>query len=403
MMVRNRRLIQTICLAVACFLLWPLPFWAGASKFVIQLSPFVSVCSAIATRSVGIGLAGGLIVAAIAIFQRRWFCIYACPVGLLLDGLTRVGLKKSRWWSRCPSLGKYFAILTMTGSIVGYPLLLWMDPLAIFSNSFAIRISANFISGALALLGLLTLFLLSFISGSVWCARWCPLGGTLDLLASIRTPLRIGSKTAFKRAPSAAFAGSPTLEGRRYFIFAAVGLAAGFGARRLGAARRENAPLRPPGAVAESTFTGMCLRCGHCVRSCPTKIVHPDVGQAGIAGLMAPVLRFDKSYCREDCAACTKVCPSGALQPLELAVKNRYIIGEALMDGSLCVLALGQRDCDACMRACPFQAVQIHWDEEQYVAYPVVDFNKCNGCGACEVACPTAGDKAIRVWKRTDG
>ena len=118
--------------------------------------------------------------------------------------------------------------------------------------------------------------------------------------------------------------------------------------------------------------------------------------------MMAPVLRFDKTYCREDCAACTKVCPSGALQPLELAAKNRYIIGEALMDGSLCVLALGQRDCDACVRACPFHAVQIHWDEQQYVAYPVVDFNKCNGCGACEVACPTGGDKAIRVWKRTD-
>jgi ferredoxin len=64
------------------------------------------------------------------------------------------------------------------------------------------------------------------------------------------------------------------------------------------------------------------------------------------------------------------------------------------------VLALGEMDCDACARSCPFDAVRIHWDEEQYMAYPVVDRQKCNGCGACEVACPTREVKAIRVWKR---
>ena len=392
MRVKKHRFVQILCFAAAGILLWPLPFWTSAAKCVIQISPFAAICDAIALRSVNLGLGVGLVLAAIAIFYRRWFCKYACPVGLLLDGVSRIGLQKSGWWARCPHVGRYAAILTVAGSVVGYPLLLWMDPLAVFSSSFAIRTAGSVLSGVLAALGLFILISLSFASGPVWCSRLCPLGGTLDLLASINKWFR----TAQKDAPA------PAVEGRRSFILAAAGIAMGLLARRLGAARRENAPLRPPGATAENIFSGLCLRCGNCVRSCPTKIIHADVGQAGTAGLLAPIIRYETTYCLKDCTACTQVCPSGAIQSLALPEKQRYVIGEALMDGSLCVLALGQRDCDACVRACPFDAVRIHWDEEQYIAYPIVDWKKCNGCGACEVACPTYGDKAIRVWKKTN-
>jgi formate hydrogenlyase subunit 6/NADH:ubiquinone oxidoreductase subunit I len=82
-----------------------------------------------------------------------------------------------------------------------------------------------------------------------------------------------------------------------------------------------------------------------------------------------------------------------------LEEKSRYVIGEARVDLSLCLLVLGEKDCDACMRACPFDAVRIHWDEERYIAYPVIDAGKCNGCGACEVVCPTNGVKAAKVWR----
>jgi ferredoxin len=118
--------------------------------------------------------------------------------------------------------------------------------------------------------------------------------------------------------------------------------------------------------------------------------------------LLAPLVRYEKKYCLEDCNACTQVCPSGALQALDLKQKRTYAIGEALVDLSLCVLALERMDCDACMRSCAFEAVRIHWDEDRYIAYPVVDRGRCNGCGACEVACPAYDTKAIRVWKRTN-
>lgn len=398
MTLKKHRLIQTVCFVAAALLLWPLPFWTDASKIVVPISPFVAVCTCIAMQSIGWGFCAGLVVAGVAAFRRRWFCKYACPVVLLVDGFAAIGLQKHRWWVRCPSLGQYLVILTFAGSIVGYPLFLWMDPLALFSNAFTIRTSGSPLAAVLSATGLAGLLFLSFTSGPVWCARFCPLGGTLDLLASMGAGLRGGPRRLASQFRKWRTDSVQDPQGRRSFILAASGLIVGLLVRSSRAVHREDAPLRPPGAVAEAIFTGMCLRCGNCVRSCPTRIIHADTGCAGVAGLLAPILRFDKKYCIEGCAACTQTCPSGALRPLELQEKRRFVIGEALMDANLCVLALGQRDCDACAAACPYEAVQIHWDEEQYIAYPVVDFKKCNGCGACETACPTPGDKAMRVW-----
>ena len=99
------------------------------------------------------------------------------------------------------------------------------------------------------------------------------------------------------------------------------------------------------------------------------------------SAVFAPAIRYSKKYCLEDCRACTQVYPSGAIQSLSLDAKNRHVIGETLVDGSLCILALGQKDCDARERACPFDAVHTQWDEEKYIAYPVVKTDRCNGCG----------------------
>ena len=99
-----------------------------------------------------------------------------------------------------------------------------------------------------------------------------------------------------------------------------------------------------------------CIRCGSCARVCPSKIISPDTGEAGIAGLLAPKIRYEKEYCLEDCNECLQVCPSGALQQMDLKLKQRYVIGESLVDGSICVLVRGERDCDACARSCSFDA-----------------------------------------------
>jgi len=389
-----RRVIQLTCFVGAVVLVWPLLPWAIAPRFFQQLSPFVALASSIAARSIGVGAILALIVAVVSSFKKRWFCLYLCPTGFLLENTSRVGLRKIRWWSKCPPVGRYVAILTLAGAVAGYPVLLWMDPLCIFSSPFAMNRATNPISVILVCLGLGVLVGATFVFGMAWCVHICPLSGLQDMLFSMRKVLwtRLTSRASSHKSPDA----------RRAFFAGAGGALLALGARRIGAARyrKSDTLLRPPGAVPEDRFAGLCIRCNNCVHACPSKIIRPDTGhEGGLAGFGAPIIRFDRDYkyCLETCNACTQVCPTGALTPLGLQEKNKYIIGEALVDNNVCLTALGKKECDACEHACPYDAVKITWDEAQYNAYPVVN-DKCVGCGACEVVCPTSPVRAIRVW-----
>jgi ferredoxin-type protein NapF len=389
-----RRLIQLTCFVGAVVLIWPLLPWAIAPRFFQQVSPFVTISSSIAARSIGLGAIFALVVAVVSSFKKRWFCLYLCPTGFLLENTNHVGLRKASFWSKCPPIGRYVALLTIIGSIAGYPVLLWMDPLCIFSSPFAMNRATNPISVFLVCLGLGVLVAATFVFGMLWCVRICPLSGLQDMLFATRKALwtRMAASSSAQKFQVA----------RRAFFAGAGGAALALLARRVGAARfrKSDTLLRPPGAVPEDRFAGLCIRCNNCVHACPTKIIHPDTGhEGGLAGFGAPVVKFDRDYkyCLETCNACTEVCPTGALTALPLAQKNRYVIGEALVDNNICLTALGKKECDACEQACPYDAVKITWDEEQYNAYPVVN-DKCIGCGACEVVCPTNPVRAIRVW-----
>jgi len=128
---------------------------------------------------------------------------------------------------------------------------------------------------------------------------------------------------------------------------------------------------------------------------CPAKIIRPDLGAQGIAGFLAPTVQFEVSYCLEDCRKCTEVCPSGAIERLSLEEKKGAAMGRAKVSLDRCLLS-DDRECFACESQCPYEAVQIAFDETTYVTSPRVDSDRCTGCGACQVACPT-DPKAIIV------
>jgi ferredoxin len=382
-----RLMLRSGCLLAAVLALWPALPWEESPRIVVAASPLVAVSAGVATRDLGLATGLGMFFTLICCLRRRWFCRYVCPTGLLLDAVANAGPGWTRAWSAWPDLGRIAALLTLAGACVGYPLFLWLDPLALLAGTFAAPGSTVFFSGLLAGLLFGILILLTFLLGTVWCTRICPLGGFQDLIGgivqNIPTPARSHTRRRFLTTLT-------TVAG---------GVAVAIWGRLAGAARAEAAPLRPPGAITEDRFTGVCIRCGNCASACPPRIIHPDRGVAGIPGLLAPSLRFSEgNYCRPDCTLCTQVCPSGALQALALPDKTRYIIGEALVDTNYCLTTLGIKDCNACVVSCPFEAVQLHWDEEMYVSYPVVEVMRCNGCGACEAACPTLEVKAVSIW-----
>ncbi len=397
---KGRLYVRLGCFLLATLLLLPFPFWINSSRIFVQSSSFITIGTILAGGTIWVGSILGLAFSVVSLARKRWFCRYICPVGLLLDTVSGVKLPGRIWWKRFPPLGKYIVLITAAGAIFGYPLFLWMDPLAFLNNAFSAYKATGVLSVIVSLSGIVVLLFLTITSGDFWCARICPLGATQDILGNIgsfRGNFRKtnGTESRVTAAPGNAFAAT-----RRMFIAAAAGLGCSLLAQKIGQARSGDAPLRPPGAIREDKFTGLCLRCGNCIRACPSKIIHPDRGQSGVLGFMSPVVQYKTDYCKKECNACTTVCPSGALQRLNLERKNRYIIGKASVDTSLCLW--GVSECHACLKPCPYEAIKVQWNEEAYESFPGVDPAKCNGCGACEAVCPTGDLKAIKVWKKND-
>jgi len=348
--------------------------WAWAAMGLPALSPFVAISSAVAMRAAGIGLLLGLPALALALAVDRGICRYACPMGLLLEWVSR--LRPRARPRRLPPLGHWALLLTLGGAAAGYPLLIWLDPFALFHGFVgALRPPVT----ALALLsavGVPALGLFSLILPRAWCGRVCPLGAMQELLTTAR-------RTLGSEEPSPAPAAEPSVLRRSVL---AMGLGAAWAMATLRRPRAAGArPVRPPGALDEARFPGACVRCGNCMRACPTRILRPDT--ASVAGFLAPVAEFSGGYCREDCAACGEVCPSGAIARLPIGRKRATPMGIAKVDMGLCALTHG-RECSACILRCPYEAITTAFNEEDYTTTLRVDAGRCPGCGACELACP---------------
>ncbi|MBM4039802.1 MAG: 4Fe-4S binding protein [Planctomycetes bacterium] len=342
--------------------------WPWAATGLPALSPFVALCSAAAARAIGIVALLALPVLVLSIALRRGFCRYGCPMGMLLEWAGR--LRRGARAPRVPRIGQWVLLITLAGSLVGYPLLLWLDPLALFHGFFG-ALRSPF--GALALLsaiGLPAVVLLTLLWPGIWCGRLCPLGAAQDLLD-------------MARQPSTAPAGGPGVA-RRSVLAAGLGAAWAFATLRWARAGAPK-PIRPPGALDEARFTGVCIRCGNCVRVCPTGILRHDT--ASVAGFLAPIAEFRSGYCREECARCGQVCPSGAIARLSLKRKRATPMGIVQVDMGLCALGNG-RECSACILRCPYEAITTAFNWDDYTTTLRIDAAKCPGCGACELACP---------------
>lgn len=291
---------------------------------------------------------------------------------------------------------------------------------------------------------------LNWVAERFWCRYLCPLGALLALISKVSWLHRVVGPgcnrcrycardcTMGAAEPSRDFASDPgecilcmsclaacpqqvsSFEGRwglgewreydpsRRQALAALGLGvAGVALMDTGPAARRDQPylVRPPGA-REVDFLAKCIRCGKCMKACPTSGLQPSLVEGGWEGWWTPLLVPRLGYCDYGCNKCGQVCPSGAIPPLSLESKREAVVGHAYIDRSRCIPWADGRNCIVCEEMCPVpqKAIKLEevetedeWGEPMTLLRPWVRHDLCIGCGICEYQCPLGGQAAIRV------
>ena len=223
------------------------------------------------------------------------------------------------------------------------------------------------------------------------CAADCPVGA-----------IHFRSHGLFKAADK-----QPYDPDRRQVIKALAGTAIGVSLAGVETINRRNPErmIRPPGATL-TDFTSVCMRCGECVRVCPTQGLQPSLLKGGLQNIFTPRLVPRLGQCSFTCSACIQVCPTGAIPSITLEEKQSIAIGLASINTNRCLAWAYDTICSVCEEIRPLAEKAIHLEEAPAedlngnaftILQPYVIRDLCIGCGACEYHCPVGGEAAIQV------
>ena len=163
--------------------------------------------------------------------------------------------------------------------------------------------------------------------------------------------------------------------------------------------------ITPPGSQSARNMYSHCTACQLCVDNCPNDVLRPSTD---LKHFMQPESSYERGYCRPECTVCSDVCPVGAIKPITKEVKSSTQIGHAVWIRENCVVVADGELCGNCARHCPTGAIQMvdagsnskHKDRrgrDIRLQIPVIDEERCIGCGACENLCPSRPFSAIYV------
>ena len=331
----------------------------------------------------------------------RVFCRYICPLGVSQSLVNRMFHPKTAvrrvcsrlprpWYQKCVNwtiLLVYFTLpvgnLLHPWGIFGRVVVLLAPGIAFFAAILALAI---------------------FGKCRIWCNWVCPLGTMFDAVAkfALRGD-KIGKgcgncRACFEKNPEPAggtAAESPSsitprgaLKGVAVVAVSEKLTDGGFAKVSLpGVPEGVTRPL-PPGAGDARRFANLCVGCGLCAAECPGECLVPSVS---LLSLGKPEMDFRKGYCLVGCNKCGDVCPTAAIRRVAVSERPNVHVGHAVWKKDRCVRTTNGDNCTACERKCPVKAIHI------VGGFPVVDRQKCIGCGACEHVCPARPEPAIFV------
>ena len=168
-------------------------------------------------------------------------------------------------------------------------------------------------------------------------------------------------------------------------------------------APQRQTPVCPPGSVSLKHLQQRCTGCQLCVSECPNGVLRPS---GDLMNMMAPTMSFERGHCRPECTRCSDVCPAGAIIRFEgdkeqrQALKASTKVGTAHWIKENCIVLNDDVNCGLCARRCPAGAIQMvpsDPNDEKSRKVPVINEERCIGCGACEHLCPSRPFSAIYV------
>lgn len=155
--------------------------------------------------------------------------------------------------------------------------------------------------------------------------------------------------------------------------------------------------ITPPGSLSARNFAQHCTACQLCVSVCPNQVLRPS---SDLMRLMQPEMSYERGYCRPECTKCSEVCPADAIHPITQADKSAIQIGHAVWIKENCICITDDVECGNCARHCPVSAIQMvasDAENPESRKIPVINTERCIGCGACENLCPSRPFSAIYV------
>jgi len=449
-------------------------------QFVPSIIKFFNLFSILAT--------GFIVSLVLTMLFGRIYCSSICPLGTLQDIFSRLALffNKKKYFRLLNDVKwlKY-SLLTVTilslfsGSFI---LLNFFDPFSlagkIFSNLFRYGIipinnlmssvlfhfhiykiypveilTISWISVGFSLAILLTIAVMSFSKGRLYCNTICPVGTLLGLISRFsffkitvdqddcsgcgmcETVCKSGcidndnkmidfercvscfncftvcpsNGIVYKRSrkTDAEFGKKEVDTDKRKFFYrlfiGIVGLSSFLRAQVKIIPQKEstvpvikNIYATPPGSQSVEKFLSNCIACHLCIAACPSQVLQPSFLEHGILNILQPYMDHSTSYCIFECIRCSEVCPTGAILPLTLEKRITIQMGKTNFVKENCIVETEGTACGACSERCPTKAV-IMVPYKNKLKIPEVKNEYCVGCGACEYACPTIPYKAIYV------